>query len=228
MKKYIEDNICPVHTIEVLKENKFRSVYLINTKLVIVFSGNAQLIFDWYMRNQNFAPNSLFATDKCICYDFLVPNSEHITKNHVKGLINNYQPECIGVANDSYYLQLDIIYRDNCSYLDIEPKNLDYPSNELLYQIHGNMHFNHTIYYDGQPVLLDPRPKNGTIAYDIINFYYSSIELMTMFSEEELTILLGINTKTFNFYKEIILVKKIRRLEADSELINVYKQLRNN
>lgn len=228
MRNYIETNICHVEKFDILKENKFRSVYLVNNKLVVVFSSKAKNIFNWYMSNQEFAPNSLFATDKCICYDFLVPNSEHLTKDKVINLFKNYLPECLGSADASYYVNLDVIYRDNCNYLDIVPKNLEYPRNELLYNIHGNMDFNHTIYYDGQPIMLDPRPKNGTLSYDIINYYYSCEEISKMFSESEIIELLAIDEKCFNFYKEIIVIKKIRRLDPnDLQMFNFYKSILN-
>lgn len=212
MREYIQKNICYIEKIEVLKSNQFRSVYLVNNKLVVMFSANAKLIFNWYMANQNFAPATIFGYDECICYDYLVPSSEYLRKHHLVELVKCYRPKLVSISDDQYYDGLEAKYTAYCKKLGIYKQLVKRPSKEGLYQLHGNMDFDHTIVFDNKLILLDPRPITGTILHDIMNMYLSSFEVLNMFTLNEIASLLNVEYSDVVYYYDIILVNKLNKL----------------
>lgn len=226
MLKYIEENICDVTSYEVLKTNQFRTVYLVNNKLVIMFSANAKLIFNWYMANQSFAPITIFGYDECICYDYLVPSSEYIKKHHIIDFIKSYRPKLVSIADDSYYDAIEADYKGKCQSLKVTPINLNRPHKEGIYQLHGNMDFDHTIVFDSKLILLDPRPISGPLLFDILNMYLSNFELYKMLDKSDIATALNVDLTDVDYYYEIILVQKLNKLNnVEPELYNKYLSL---
>ncbi len=221
MLDYIKTNICDVEEIETLKSNQFRSVYLVNNKLVVMFSANAKLIFNWYMSNQNFAPATIFGYDECICYDYLVPSSEHIKKHHIVDFIKSYRPKLVSISDSEYYDAIEEKYKTQCLKLGVIPQVPKRPSKEGLYQLHGNMDFDHTIVFDLKLILLDPRPVTGAILYDIMNMYLSSLELLHMFTKQEIADILNVSVDDVEYYYELILIAKLYKIESVKS--NMYK-----
>lgn len=226
MIKYVEENICDIEECEVLKANQFRTVYLINNKLVVMFSANAKLIFNWYMSNQNFAPLTIFGYDECVCYDYLVPSSEYIKKHHLLDFIRNYRPKLVSISDYEYYEAIEAKYKRDCLKLGISPKLAKRPKKEGLYQLHGNVDFDHTIVFDGKIILLDPRPITGAILFDIISMYLSSFEVSAMFNLNEIAQTLNVELTDVEYYYEIVLLSKLSKISGkDQKLYNKYLNL---
>lgn len=226
MISYIQENICDVVEIKVLKSNRFRTVYLVNNKLVVMFSANAKLIFNWYIDNQKFAPTTMFGYDECICYDYLVPTSDYLKKAHISDFIKSYRPKLVSISDYTYYDTLEARYSAQIQELGIKRINLKRPYKEGLYQLHGNMDLDHTIVFDKKLILLDPRPVTGALLYDIINMYVSSIELTKMFKRAQLAQMLNCNINDVNYYYTIILVNKLYKLSNNNdEKYNKYHKL---
>ncbi len=226
MLKYIQKNICDVECYEVLKTNQFRTVYLVNNKLVVMFSANAKLIFNWYMANQAFAPITIFGYDECICYDYLVPSSEYIKKHHIIDFIKSYRPKLVSIADDSYYDALEADYKAKCKILGIKATKLNRPQKEAIYQLHGNMDFDHTIVFDSKLILLDPRPISGPLLFDIINMYLSNFELYEMIEKEDIANALNLSIQDIDYYLEVVLISKLNKLNGvEPELYSQYLKL---
>lgn len=225
MLDYIKTNICDVDDFELLKSNQFRTVYLVNNKLVVMFSANAKLIFNWYMSNQGFAPATIFGYDECICYDYLVPSSEYLKKYHIIDLIKSYRPKLISISDSEYYDAIEEKYKAHCIKMDIVSQISNRPSKEGLYQLHGNMDFDHTIVFDSKLILLDPRPITGALLYDIMNMYLSSFEVINMFELEELARLVNVDVADVDYYFEIVLVSKLNKL-YNNDIIMYKKYLK--
>lgn len=226
MLDYIKTNICDVEDYELLKSNQFRTVYLVNNKLVVMFSANAKLIFNWYMSNQGFAPATIFGYDDCICYDYLIPSSDYLKKFHITDLIKSYRPKLISISDSEYYEALEEKYKAHCINLGISTQIPKRPSKEGLYQLHGNMDFDHTIVFDSKLILLDPRPVTGALLYDIINMYLSSFEVINMFDLKEIASLLNTSEEDVLYYYEIVLVAKLSKIKAkDINMYNKYLKL---
>lgn len=225
MIEYVKNNICDVDDFEILKSNQFRTVYLINNKLVVMFSANAKLIFNWYMSNQNFAPATLFGYDECICYDYLVPSSEHFKKQHFEDFVKSYRPKLVAISDDEYYDAIEGKYIQQCLKLDIDKAALKRPSKEGLYQLHGNMDFDHTLVFDNQIILLDPRPITGALLHDIVNIYLSSFTLIEMVDVEEIARWLNVSVEDVNYYCNLILIAKMYKV-LDKDIIMYKKYLK--
>ncbi|WOO87640.1 hypothetical protein RZE82_01475 [Mollicutes bacterium LVI A0039] len=226
MIDYIKTNICEVEEFELLKSNQFRTVYLVNNKLVVMFSANAKVIFNWYMDNQNFAPATIYGTDECICYDYLVPSSDYVKKFHLLDFIRNFRPKLVSISDSEYYDAIEDEYRLNCINLGINPQLPQRPVKEGLYQLHGNVDFDHTLVFDGKVILLDPRPITGAILVDIMNMYLSSFEVLKMFDIEEIARTLNVPQTVVEYYYEIILLAKLNKIATkDAELFKQYLSL---
>lgn len=226
MLEYVRQNICDVEQFELLKSNQFRTVYLVNNKLVVMFSANAKLIFNWYMANQNFAPATIFGYDDCVCYDYLIPSSDYLRRSHLIDFIKSYRPKVVSISNDAYYDGLESKYRTQCTNLGMSSDSLKRPDKEVLYQLHGNMDFDHTIVFDNKLILLDPRPTTGAILFDIMNMYLSSFVVMEMFALKDIASFLNISIDDVLYYYRIILIEKLTKLiNSDEEMYQRYKRL---
>lgn len=226
MVEYIKKNICDVEELEILQSNQFRTVYLINNKLVVMSSANAKLIFNWYMDNQNFAPATIFGYDECICYDYLVPTSEYLKKQHLIDFIKCYRPKLVAISDSEYYEALEEKYKQNCQKLQLDPKAQPRPEKEGLHQLHGNMDINHTIVFDNKIILLDPRPITGALLYDVMSMYISSFEVMDMFSHEQIATVLNCELSDISYYYKLVLVNKLVELtNTNSDLYPQYLSL---
>lgn len=226
MLEYIKTNICDVEDFEMLKSNQFRTVYLVNNKLVVMFSANAKLIFNWYMANQTFAPLTIFGYDECICYDYLVPTSDYLKKYHLTDFIKSYRPKLVSISDSEYYDALEEKYKTSCLKLGIPPNLGKRPSKEGLYQLHGNMDFDHTIVFDSKLILLDPRPVTGALLFDIMNIYLSSFEVLEMFAIDEFAVLLNCELADVEYYYEIVLINKLAKLaNCDNNMYKKYLNL---
>lgn len=226
MIEYIKTNICDVEDYKMLKSNQFRTVYLVNNKLVVMFSANAKLIFNWYMANQNFAPATIFGYDDCICYDYLIPSSDYLKKHHLVDFIKSYRPKLVSISDSEYYDALEEKYKTYCQKISIASQLPNRPSKEGLYQLHGNMDFDHTIVFDSKLILLDPRPVTGALLYDVMNMYLSSFEVVEMFDLEELALILNCDRSDVEYYYEIVLINKLSKLyNVDDIMYNKYLKL---
>lgn len=226
MLEYIKANICDVDEIEVLQTNQFRTVHLVNNKLVVMSSANAKLIFNWYMDNQNFAPATIFGYDECICYDYLVPTSEYLKKQHLIDFIKCYRPKLVAISDVEYYEALEEKYKSNCLKLNISPSLPKRPNKEGLYQLHGNMDINQTIVFDNKIILLDPRPITGALLYDVMNMYLSSFEVMEMFTQEQIATVLNCELSDIEYYSQIVLVNRlINTTNCDPKVYDKYLAL---
>lgn len=219
MIEYIKTNICEVEDYEILKSNQFRTVYLVNNKLVVMFSANAKLIFNWYMSNQNFAPATIFGYDDCICYDYLVPTSDYLRKGHITDFIKSYRPKLVSISDNEYYDALEEKYKASCLKLGIDTLSLKRPQKEGLYQLHGNMDFDHTIVFDSKLILLDPRPITGALLFDILNMYLSSFELIQMYELQELADILNVELSDVEYYYELTLVAKLNKTNNNNDIM---------
>ncbi len=219
MIEYIKTNICEVEDYKVLKSNQFRTVYLVNNKLVVMFSANAKLIFNWYMSNQNFAPATIFGYDECICYDYLVPSSDYLKKGHITDFIKSYRPKLVSISDNEYYDALEEKYKASCLKLGINPLDLKRPQKEGLYQLHGNMDFDHTIVFDSKMILLDPRPVTGALLFDILNMYLSSFELIEMYKLEEIADILNVELCDVEYYYELTLLSKLNKTNNNNNIM---------
>lgn len=226
MIDYIRENICDVEEFEVLKSNQFRTVYLINNKLVVMFSANAKLIFNWYMANQSFAPATIFGYDECVCYDYLVPSSDYLKKVHLIDFIKSYRPKLVAISDNEYYEAIEGKYKANCKNIGIDPQVLKRPSKEGLYQLHGNMNLSHSLIFDGKMILLDPRPITGALLIDIMSMYLSNFEIIEMFSLEDISYALNVSLDDVKYYYNLQLVSLINKSKTkDLKLYNDYKNL---
>lgn len=226
MLEFIKTNICDVEQYEMLKSNQFRTVYLVNNKLVVMFSANAKMIFNWYMSNQNFAPATIFGYDECICYDYLVPSSDYLKKHHLIDLIKSYRPKLVSISDNEYYDALEEKYKTYCQKMGIDSRLSKRPSKEGLYQLHGNMDFDHTIVFDSKLILLDPRPITGSLLYDVMNMYLSSFEVINMFELDELASILNCELNDVKYYYEIVLINKLSKIyNVDRNMYNEYLKL---
>lgn len=229
MLEYIKTYICDVEKSEILQSNQFRTVYLINNKLVVMSSANAKVIFNWYMANQNFAPATIFGYDECVCYDYLVPTSEDLKRQHLIDFIKCYRPKLVAISDTEYYEALEEKYRTYCSKLDVTPKLPKRPDKEGLYQLHGNMGIEHTIVFDNKLILLDPRPITGALLLDVMSMYISSFEIMEMFSIDQIATVLNCAHTDIQYYMEMVLVNKLLHLESENvDLYNKYLTLKAN
>ncbi|WOO89451.1 hypothetical protein R2F61_01740 [Mollicutes bacterium LVI A0078] len=225
MIDYIKTNICEVEDYKVLKSNQFRTVYLVNNKLVVMFSANAKLIFNWYMSNQNFAPATIFGYDECICYDYLVPSSDYLKKVHITDFIKSYRPKLVSISDGEYYDALEEKYKTSCLNLGINTLSLKRPQKEALYQLHGNMDFDHTIVFDSKMILLDPRPVTGALLFDILNMYLSSFELIEMYQLQEIADILNVELSDVEYYYELTLIAKLNKTHNHNNIM--YKKYLN-